>query len=430
MRVVEFPGAAFERWFQSLARAEKRDARVERSVAAILRQVRARGDQALCDFTRRFDGLDLAPRDLLMPSKTVRSIAARADSATVASLKRMARRIEAFHRPQKNAGYRLTFDDGSLLEERVHALESVGLYVPGGAGAYPSSVLMTAIPAQIAGVPRILIATPPGTLEKNPIVAAAIAALGLEGSVLRVGGAQAIGALAFGTESVRAVARIVGPGNAYVAEAKRQVRGLVEIDSEAGPSEVAILADGTADRDEVAHDLVAQAEHGSGRETVMLVTTSRRLAEAVSQRVMSLARGGSVANSTETRRALRVQGAVVVTRSMKAAVDVVNRVAPEHAHIMCREADLVARHVVAGAVFVGRHSPVAVGDYGVGPNHVLPTGGTARFSSPLSVRDFERRSSLVKLSPAGLSEIADDVFRVAMAEGFKGHAASVAVRSR
>jgi histidinol dehydrogenase len=338
----------------------------------------------------------------------------------------MARRIEAFHRLQLSAGFRLCPGDGSVLEERVRPLASAGLYVPGGHGAYPSSVLMGAVPARVAGVGRLVIVSPPRALERNPAVAAAILVAGAGEHVYRVGGAQAVAALAYGTRTIPRVDTIVGPGNAWVAAAKRLVRGQVATDSDAGPSEIAIRADDTADAGHVAADLLAQAEHGSGDETVVLVTPSRALAAEV---VRLVAEGqGSVANRASTRRALARRAAAVLVRDLAAGVEVVNRLAPEHASVITRGAARVARDVVAGAVFVGPFSPVAAGDYGVGPNHVLPTGGTARFSASLSVRDFQRRQSVVTLTRTGLARATEDIVRVAMAEGFPGHAQSVLTR--
>jgi histidinol dehydrogenase len=250
--------------------------------------------------------------------------------------------------------------------------------------------------------------------------------VGLEARVIRVGGAQAIAALAFGTRSVPAVDKIVGPGNAYVAEAKRQVRGRVDIDRDAGPSEVVILADETADAGWVAADLLAQAEHGSGEETVVLVTTSPALADEVARLVVQGV--NSIANRTSARRALDRHGAIVIAGGIEDAIAAANALAAEHAEVMVRRPEAVAARVVAGAVFVGPWAPVAVGDYGVGPNHVLPTGGAARYASPLSVRDFQRRHSRVRLSRSGLARITEDVVRVAQAEGFRGHAQSVLTR--
>jgi histidinol dehydrogenase len=426
MKTLRYGTAGWRRYLQSLPRAAAPRRDVERGVAAILRDVRRRGDAALVDWTARLDAVRLTPRRLRVPAREIRGLARRADRRLVASLEEMAGRIEAYHRRQLEPGFRLRLPDGSVLEEVVRPLDSVGLYVPGGAGAYPSSVLMNAIPARVAGVPRIVVATPPRNLESNPAVAAALVVAGAEDGVLRVGGAQAVAALAYGTRAVRPVAKIVGPGNAYVAAAKRQVRGQVEIDHDAGPSEVVVLADASADPGWIAADLLAQAEHGSGDETVALVTPSRGLADEV-RRLVALGLPG-VANSASARRALARYGALVLVRDLDQGVAAVNALAPEHAEVMTRRAAALARRVVAGAVFVGAHAPVAVGDYGIGPNHVLPTGGAARYASPLSVRDFVRRQSLVHMTPLGLERAARGVVDVALAEGFKGHAQSVLTR--
>lgn len=426
LRRVDFGGAPWRRFLAELPRAARRQPALERAVAAILRAVRREGDAALVRLTRRFDGLALSARTLRVPAARVAALAARADPELVAALRRLATQIESYHVRQLERGFELDLGDGSLLTEVVAPLDAVGLYVPGGAGAYPSSVLMNAIPARVAGVPRIVVVTPPRALEDNPAVAAALVVAGVEAEVYRVGGAQAIAALAYGTRTLAPVAKIVGPGNAWVAAAKRQVRGQVEIDHEAGPSEVAVLADDSADPGFVAVDLLAQAEHGSGDELALLVTPCRELAAEV-QRL--LVEGlAACANRASTRRALARQGALVHVRDVAEGVAAVNALAPEHVEVMTHAAEHVARDIVAGAVFVGPFAPVAVGDYGVGPNHVLPTGGAARHASPLSVRDFQRRSSRVHLSRAGLQRIASDVVRVARAEGFEAHAQSVLTR--
>jgi histidinol dehydrogenase len=285
---------------------------------------------------------------------------------------------------------------------------------------------MSAIPAKVAGVDRLALVTPPRTLERSPALAAAILVAGVEQHVYRVGGAQAVAALAFGTRSVPAVDKIVGPGNAYVAAAKRLVRGRVEIDGEAGPSEVAILADDSADAGLVAADLLAQAEHGSGDETAVLVTPSRGLADEVARLVGEGA--ASVANARRARRALDRNGAAILVEDLAQGVVAVNALAPEHVELIARGAARLAGRIVAGAVFVGPWTPVAVGDYGIGPNHVLPTGGAARFASALSVRDFQRRQSVATLTREGLARVSEDVVRVALAEGFRGHAQSVLAR--
>jgi histidinol dehydrogenase len=426
VRTIEYGTRAHARWRAGLTRAASPRRDVLRATEAIVRAVTRDGDRALVRLTARLDGVRLTPPRLHVPPAEVRRLARRADAPLVAALRRMASRIEAFHRGQLAPGFRHESADGSVLEEVVSPLASAGLYVPGGAAAYPSSVLMNAIPAKVAGVPRIVVATPPRALETNPAVAAAIVVAGVEEHVVRVGGAQAIAALALGTKSIRPVDVIVGPGNAYVAAAKRLVRGRVETDSEAGPSEVAILADDSADPGVVAADLLAQAEHGSGDETVVLVTPSRALAAEVARLV---AEGlPSVANAARARRAIARSGVVLLVHDLDAGVAAVNDLAPEHVEVIARGAGRLARRIVGGAVFVGPWAPVAVGDYGVGPNHVLPTGGSARFASPLSVRDFQRRHSVVTLTREGLAAVTEDVVRVAVAEGLRGHAQSVLAR--
>ena len=426
MKILRHGSAAERRFVASLPRAARPRGEVARAVARIVDRVRREGDRALVGYTARFDGVRLTPGRLRVPAREIRALAASADPALVAALRAMARRIEAYHRRQMRGGFRMRLGDGSTLEEVVTPLDSVGLYVPGGAGAYPSSVLMNAIPARVAGVPAVTVVTPPRALEENPALAAALLVAGVEGMVFRVGGAQAIAALALGTARIRPVAKIVGPGNAFVAEAKRQVRGVVEIDQEAGPSEVVILADGSADAGFVAADLLAQAEHGSGDETAVLVTTSVTLAEEVVRLVADGLR--SVANRRAAARALRRNGAVILVRDLAAGLEVVNALAAEHVEVLCRGAAGVSRKVVAGAVFVGPWAPVAVGDYGIGPNHVLPTGGAARRVSGLSVADFQRRHGVVRMTERGLRRVADGMARVARAEGFPGHAQSVLTR--
>ncbi|MCG6928424.1 MAG: histidinol dehydrogenase [Acidobacteria bacterium] len=426
MKSVAYGSRAWTRWLEGLPRSSAPRPQVLRAAESIVRAVKREGDPALVRFTERFDGVRLTPARLHVKPREIRKLARGADRRVVTALKRMARRIEDYHRRQLEKGFRLESADGSVLEEIVRPLASAGLYVPGGAGAYPSSVLMGAIPARVAGVGRIVVVTPPRTLEENPAVGAALEIARVQDDVYRVGGAQAVAALAYGTRAVPAVDRIVGPGNAYVTAAKRLVRGQVEIDSEAGPSEVAILADDRADPGFVAADLLAQAEHGSGDEVVVLVTPSAELAAEV-ERLVALG-VASVANTKSTRRALSRHAAVVRVKNLDDGVAAVNALAAEHVEVMTHRPERVARGVVGAAVFVGPWSPVAVGDYGVGPNHVLPTGGGARFASPLSVRDFQRRQSVVRMTEAGLARVTEDVVRVALAEGFRGHAQSVLTR--
>jgi histidinol dehydrogenase len=426
MKTLVYGGREWDRWLAGLPRASTPRPQVLRAAQRIVRAVQRGGDRALVRFTARLDGVRLPPGRLRLTPREIRARADRAARPVVAALRQMARRIEEYHRQQLDDGFRLERADGSVLEEVVRPLASVGLYVPGGAGAYPSSVLMSAIPARVAGVGRIAVVTPPRTLDENPAVAAALQVARVTENVFRIGGAQAVAALAYGTRTVPRVDRIVGPGNAYVTAAKRLVRGQVEIDGEAGPSEVVILADETADAGFVAADLLAQAEHGSGEEVVVLVTPSGELGEEVARLVADGVR--SVANRSTTRRALARHAAIVRVKDVAEGLAAVNALAPEHVEVLTRRAARVARDVVGAAVFVGPFSPVAVGDYGVGPNHVLPTGGGARFASPLSVRDFQRRQSVVRMSEAGLARVTEDVVRVAVAEGFRGHAQSVLTR--
>jgi histidinol dehydrogenase len=426
MKTIRYGTPSWRAFLEALPRASRPRPGVAKAVASIVRAVRRDADDALVRLTARFDRVRLRPSDLRVRPAELRALARRADKRLVRALREMAERIEVFHRRQRADGFVLRLPDGSRLEEVVAPLDSAALYVPGGAGAYPSSVLMNAIPARVAGVARLQVVTPPRALEASPALAAALTIAGVTESVFRVGGAQAVAACAYGTKTVPAVAKIVGPGNAFVAEAKRQVRGAVEIDQEAGPSEVVILADDTADAGFVAADLLAQAEHGSGDETAVLVTTSDALASEVARLVALGAR--SVSNAASARRALARFGAIVRVPGLDEGVAAVNALAPEHVEVLARGARRLASRVVAGAVFVGPHAPVAVGDYGVGPNHVLPTGGAARHSSPLSVRDFQRRSSRVEMTRRGLARVTEGMVRVAMAEGFRGHAQSLLTR--
>jgi histidinol dehydrogenase len=426
MRTIRYGSAEWTGWLAGLRRAGETRPAVRRAVTAILAEVRARGDAALVELTAKHDGMLLKAGDIKIAPRELAETARRADPKVVAALRDMKKRLERYHRRQVGRGFRLRLPGGAVVEERVLSLPSIGLYVPGGSGAYPSSVLMNAIPARVAGVPRVVVVTPPRMITGNPAVAAALQIAGLTDEVYRVGGAHAVGALAYGTDTVPAVAKIVGPGNAYVAEAKRQVRGLVEIDNDAGPSEVVILADDTADPALVAADLLAQAEHGSGEEAVVLVTPSERLAGLVMAEVTAgVARGANVAS---TRRALKRHGAIVLVPDLGGAVAAVNALAFEHVQVMCRGEARVARQVTGGAVFVGRFSPVAAGDYGIGPNHVLPTGGSARFSSPLGVHDFQRRQPEVHLTERSLRRVAAGMAAVADAEQFPAHARSLRLR--
>ncbi len=408
-----------------LQQARDSTSRVDAVVAAILADVRARGDAALCELTARFDRLTLTPDRLRVRPEEVEAAVAGVPPELLAALDTAARRIEAFHRLQMPADIDTTDAEGLRLGMRWGALDAVGLYVPGGKAAYPSSVLMNAIPARVAGVGRVAMCVPCPDGVLNPLVLAAARRAGVD-EVYRVGGAQAVAALAYGTGTIAAVDRIVGPGNAFVAEAKRQVFGTVGIDSIAGPSEVVVLADAACDPRHVALDLLAQAEHDEEAQSI-LVTDDAAFADAVvaavAEELRSLPRAAIASASWERH------GAVLLVRDWDEAVELTNRLAPEHLQIMTAEPEALFRRIRhAGAAFLGRHCPEAVGDYVAGPNHVLPTGRTARFASGLSVFDFLKRTTWVQADAEALGRVGPAAVALAEAEGLGAHARSVAAR--
>jgi histidinol dehydrogenase len=414
--------AAFERLVAAKREIEQD---VAAQVAAIIADVRARGDAALIDYTRRFDRLELTPAKLRVSAAEVASAAARIDGATRGALQLAAERIRAYHRRQLPADERFTDEAGVELGARWTAVAAAGIYVPGGKAAYPSSVLMNAIPAQVAGVGRIVMAVPAPGGEIDPLVLAAAELAGV-GEIYRVGGAQAIAALAWGTASIAPVDKIVGPGNVYVAEAKRQVFGQVGIDTIAGPSEILVVADRRNDPAWVAADLLSQAEHDEAAQAI-LITDDAAFADdavaAIEGHLATLGRGAIARASWERF------GAVIVVERIADAAALVDRIAPEHLELAVESPDeLLAKVRNAGAVFLGRHTPEAVGDYVAGTNHVLPTAGAARFASGLSVLDFMKRSSIVRCDAAALARIGPAALRLAEAEGFGAHALSVAIR--
>jgi histidinol dehydrogenase len=398
---------------------------VDQAVASIISAVRAEGDVALLRYTERFDRLTLSPDRLRIAAEEIDAAIAGIPTELTAALDLAATRIEAFHRLQVPADLRTSDSAGLTLGMRWTPLDAVGLYVPGGKAAYPSSVLMNAIPARVAGVPRIAmcVPTPDGVL--NPLVLAAARRAGVV-EIYRIGGAQAIAALAFGTTSIAPVDRIVGPGNAYVAEAKRQVFGRVGIDAIAGPSEVVVLADAANDPRCVAIDLLAQAEHDEAAQAILItddVAFGDRVAASVMQELATLPRAAIAGASWQAH------GATIVVRDWAEAVDLVNRLAPEHLQLMLRDpAPIFSRVRHAGAVFLGAFCPEAVGDYVAGPNHVLPTGRTARFASGLSVFDFLKRTTWVAADAASLDRVGPAAIALAEAEGLNAHARSIALR--
>ncbi|HEU4432343.1 MAG TPA: histidinol dehydrogenase [Pyrinomonadaceae bacterium] len=407
------------------ARAVAFDPDLMRVVSSIVDDVRARGDEALIDYTARFDRLQTQASDLQVDEQTLNSSADKVDPRVLAALREAIQNVRRFHEEQREQSWEISPVDGVRLGQRITPLDSVGLYVPGGTAAYPSSVVMNVVPAQVAGVKRIVVATPPRTLSENPAVAAALRALNIT-EIYAVGGAQAIAALAFGTHTIPRVDKITGPGNKYVAAAKKIVFGVVGIDAIAGPSEVVIVADDTARPDFVAADLLAQAEHGEDASAI-LITTSETLATAVAQQVEHQLE--SLPRRAITAESLQHYGAIIIVNSIDDACDLANYLAPEHLQLVSRDDDATAakiRH--AGAIFLGQHTPEAAGDYLAGPNHVLPTGRTTRFSSALGVYDFVKRTSMLRYSSEAFSKIADSIAVLAECEGLDAHARSASIR--
>ena len=400
---------------------------VSDAVSAIIAAIRREGDEALAAYTRRFDGFDPGQVGLQVTKDEVEAAAAGIPQPLNEALALAARRIEAFHRKQLPADLDFRDEAGARMGLRWTPLDAVGIYVPGGKAAYPSSVLMNALPARVAGVSRIAMCVPAPGGVLNPLVLAAAKRAGVT-EIYRVGGAQAVAALAYGTASIPPVDRITGPGNAYVAEAKRQVFGRVGIDSIAGPSEVLVIADSANDPAHLALDLLAQAEHDEAAQSILITDSAEfadRVAEAVDAALKALPRASIAGASWHDH------GAVIIVRSWEEAAEIANRVAPEHLQIMLDDPSTLfgkIRH--AGAIFLGRNCPEAIGDYIAGPNHVLPTSGTARFASGLSVYDFLKRTSWVSLGGGALDAIGPAAVRLAEAEGLDAHARSVKARLR
>ena len=401
------------------------DAELMNQVAAIAADVRARGDAALVDYARRFDNWVLQPADLRVDETALRKAAAAVNPDVRDALREAIKRVRAFHEHERECSWSVDDANGFSLGQRVTPIERVGVYVPGGNASYPSSVVMNIVPAQIAGVDRIVVATPPGALQANPAVAAALIELEVT-EAYAMGGAQAIAALAYGTESVPRVDKIVGPGNRYVTAAKKLVFGIVGVDSLAGPSEVVVLADETGRASFIASDLLAQAEHSEDASAV-LITTSQDLALEVRRELAT--ETGRLPRARVIEESLTNYGAIIVAENLEEACALVNDLAPEHLELMCREDESIAMRIRhAGAIFFGQQTPEAVGDYLAGPNHVLPTSGAARFSSALSVRDFVKRINTVRFSAAELVRTAPMIAALARCEGLEAHARSALIR--
>lgn len=416
----------FEARFAALL-AQKREVAedVESAVRGIVDDVRRRGDAAIIDYTARFDRLTLTPERLRIAPAEFDAAEKAVSAATLSALHFARDRIEAFHRRQLPKDDRYRDALGVELGIRWTPIDAVGLYVPGGTAAYPSSVLMNAVPAKVAGVPRIALVVPSPDGVLNPLVLAAARLAGVD-EVYRIGGAQAVAALAYGTLSIPPVAKIVGPGNAYVAAAKRLVFGAVGIDMIAGPSEVLVIADGDNDPAWIAADLLAQAEHDTAAQSI-LVTDSPTLADAVEAAVA--AQLGTLPRGEIAAASWRDHGAVILVSDLAAAVVLADRIAPEHLELAVADPEALLPEIRnAGAVFLGRYTPEAIGDYVAGPNHVLPTARSARFSSGLSVFDFLKRTTLLGLGPDQLRALAGPAITLAEAEGLDAHARSVSIR--
>ncbi len=424
---LDTTGADFSAQLRALLAFEaSEDAAIERAVADILIDVRTRGDAAVLDYTRRFDRHQPADIHAVeIPRADWDAALAALPPAQRTALETAAARIRTYHERQLAQTWTYTEADGTMLGQKVTALDRVGLYVPGGKAAYPSSLLMNAIPAKVAGVQEVVMVTPTPDGVRNPMVLAAAAIAGVDRAIA-IGGAQAVGALAYGTATIPAVDKIVGPGNAFVAAAKRRVFGTVGIDMIAGPSEILVISDGTTPADWIAMDLFSQAEHDELAQAILLCPDAAYLAEveaAIARLLPAMPRADIIRTSLANR------GALIHVRDLEEACDIANQIAPEHLEIStedpARWADRI-RH--AGAIFMGRFSSESLGDYCAGPNHVLPTSRTARFSSPLGVYDFQKRSSLIQVSAAGAQTLGALAAELAYGEGLQGHARSAELR--
>jgi histidinol dehydrogenase len=418
--------ADFEARFSALISARRETpADVDEAVRAIIADVRARGDAALIEHTRRLDRHEITAERLRVSPDEIEAALERTPPTVLSALKLARDRIADYHRRQRPADESYIDELGVEIGWRWTAIEAVGLYVPGGTASYPSSVLMNAMPAKVAGVARLVMVVPSPAARLNPLLLAAASLVGID-EIYRVGGAQAIAALAYGTDTIRPVAKIVGPGNAFVAAAKRQVFGTVGIDLIAGPSEVLVVADASNDPDWIAADLLAQAEHDAAAQAI-LITDDKALADAVEAAVeRQLAR---LPRAETAGASWRDFGAIIRVRNIFDTAPLVDRIAPEHLELAVDDSKVLMAHIRnAGAIFLGRHTPEVIGDYVGGPNHVLPTAGSARFSSGLSVLDFMKRSSVLGLDAEALRKLGPAAIALAEAEGLQAHARSIAMR--
>ncbi|QDC08723.1 histidinol dehydrogenase [Oceanicola sp. D3] len=423
---LDTTAADFEGQFQALLNAKREDAPdVDEAVAAIIADVRARGDEAVIELTEKFDRLSLTPETLAFSEAEIEEHCARVPPAEAAALELAADRIRAYHVRQMPENAQWTDPDGATLGWRWGPVSAAGLYVPGGLASYPSSVLMNAVPAQVAGVDRLVIACPTPGGEANPLVLYAARLAGVK-TIYRIGGAQAVAALAYGTQTIAPVDKITGPGNAFVAAAKRRVFGKVGIDMIAGPSEILVIADAENDPDFLALDLLSQAEHDASAQSILITTDAdfgKAVAQAIDTRLQTLERREIAGESW------RDNGAVITVRSLDEAADLSDRIAPEHLELCVASPEKLSEKINhAGAIFLGQWTPEAIGDYIGGPNHVLPTARSARFSSGLSVMDFLKRTTLAKLTPEALRAIGPAAEILAKSESLEAHGLSVRAR--
>ena len=409
-----------------LKRSPNRYTEYEGRVAEIIQTVREKKDQALFDYTEKFDHVKITPETILVTKEEIEEAYSQVDARLLEVIRRAKENIRTYHEKQKQYSWFDSKPDGSILGQKVTPISKVGVYVPGGKAAYPSSVLMNIIPAKVAGVDEIIMVTPPGKDGKiNPGTLVAANEAGVD-AIYKVGGAQAIGALAYGTQSVPKVDKIVGPGNIYVALAKKAVYGHVSIDSIAGPSEILVIADETANPEYVAADLLSQAEHDE-LASAILITTSETLAEEVSKHVDIFV--NELSRKKILEKSLENYGYILIAGSLEEAVETANEIASEHLEIVTKDPFTVMTKIKnAGAIFLGEYSSEPLGDYFAGPNHVLPTNGTAKFFSPLSVDDFIKKSSIISYSKEALEPVSSDIMKFAEAEGLTAHANSIRVR--
>ena len=425
MRILRFDDANFEQVLSDIINRGGQGAAVEDVVSNIVAAVQKGGDQAVIDYTAKFDRLELTKDSLMVTAEEIDAAYASISDVDREALELAAERIANYHQKQKTETWLSTEEEDILLGQMIRPLDRVGIYVPGGKASYPSSVLMNAVPAKVAGVEEVIMVmpTPGGVINKHVLAAAKIAKVD---KVFRVGGAQAVAALAFGTETIPKVDKITGPGNIYVATAKKQVFGIVDIDMIAGPSEILVINDGTGEPAHIAADLLSQAEHDELASSV-LVTTSESMAKAVDLEVtrqLELLSRKEIATDS-----IKKYGAIILVRDLDEAIEMSNRIAPEHLELAVDAPfEILPKIRHAGAIFMGHYTPEAAGDYIAGPNHTLPTGGTARFFSPLGVDDFIKKSSIVSFTRKGLERLKDPIIRIAELEGLDAHARSVSIR--